>query len=261
MFKCEEHNKEFNCYDSLRKHYSRVHKVNSVDFYIKYNLNGIQSLCKCGCGQITTWNGHGFRDYRKGHIARIVNNWGHNLDAINKSSETRRQQFKNNERLVWNKGLNKETDIRIKKYGQTISNNFTDEQRKNYSERMKKEWVVGKLYAISGINSHNWKGGISHISCIIRSNSRYYREWIYPILVRDKFTCQHCGFQGKLEAHHTEQQYSDIVKLFIERKKEYTYEEKLIIAEQVIDYHIKNNVQGITLCKFCHKKEHASYNF
>ena len=131
-YKCKRCDKIFKKYSSLRKHVGRIHKIHSNDFYVEYNLNGIWPLCKCGCEQKVKWSAQlkGFRDYCAGHQSRVVNNWGHNKKAIEKSAETRRQQYANGERFVWNDGLTKDVDNRVKENGIKRSEAFTEEDRK-----------------------------------------------------------------------------------------------------------------------------------
>jgi len=137
MFKCKICTKKFNNYDSLRKHMGRIHKINSTNFYIQFYLNNKRPTCKCGCGEFTRFTGplHGFKEYKQGHISRIKNNWGHNQSAIDKSSETRRQQYKNGERQPWNKGLNK-TDKRVLAYSQKLTKENNPERAKNISKAL-----------------------------------------------------------------------------------------------------------------------------
>lgn len=40
-----------------------------------------------------------------------------------------------------------------------------------------------------------------------------------------------------------------------------TIDEKRKIVNKIVDYHITNNVSGITLCHSCHKIEHPGLNF
>lgn len=58
-----------------------------------------------------------------------------------------------------------------------------------------------------------------------------YKQWRDKVFKRDKYTCQHCGKRGRLNAHHIKS-YKDYPKL---RTK------------------LSN---GITLCKQCHIEEH-----
>jgi len=261
-FKCKYCDKEYNSYNSLRVHSSKIHNINSEKLYIDLYHNGKKPTCKCGCGEFTTRYGtKGFREYKKGHIARIHNNWGHNQKAIDKSSETRRKQYLNGERQVWNKGLTKESDARLKKQGETFSSRFTEEERKIRSDRMRKYRLDGTVNTPSGKNHWLWKGGISYISAIVRNDTKYYNEWIFPILKRDDFKCVKCKGTKKLQVHHTDIQFSEICAMFINKEKEYSHKDKKNIAEQIANYHIENNIAGETLCKKCHKELHSSYNF
>ena len=93
------------------------------------------------------------------------------------------------------------------------------------------------------------------------------------------FKCTKCGKQGNgggiLQVHHDKERFSEIVNSHAEKLNWYQELQdagydltndniillKTKISEAVMDYHIKNDVSGIVLCKFCHKKEHKSYNF
>ena len=157
MFQCKRCKKDFDKYESLRKHSSRIHKISSELFYREFYLNGKEPepvYCKCGCGNITTYKGIGrWYDYCKGHIARIHNNWGHNQKAIDASSATRREQFKSGERTIWNKGLTIDdpriaagtlkmnTPERALKLSIALTGKeHTDEHTQNWKNSMQKHW-------------------------------------------------------------------------------------------------------------------------
>jgi hypothetical protein len=53
---------------------------------------------------------------------------------------------------------------------------------------------------------------------------------------------------------------ADIISEFVDKSKEYTFDEKKSIVSDVIQYHTLENVSGVTLCKNCHTKLHPSYN-
>jgi very-short-patch-repair endonuclease len=91
----------------LRRHRTQKHGVNAEQTYVDYILNGIKPTCKCGCGEKPKYLGidAGYRDYIRGHAARVNNNWGHNPDAIKKSHETQKKMHDSGELNVWNKGL------------------------------------------------------------------------------------------------------------------------------------------------------------
>ena len=113
MVSCKECNREFESLDSLRRHRTQKHGVNAEQTYIDYILNGIKPTCKCGCGEKPKYLGidAGYRDYIRGHAARVNNNWGHNPDAIKKSHETQKKMHDSGELNVWNKGLTIERDL------------------------------------------------------------------------------------------------------------------------------------------------------
>ena len=107
QFKCKECGREFKSLDSLRRHRSQKHNINSEQSYIDYKLNGNKPTCKCGCGETTNFLSFkkGFTDYIRGHASRINNNWGHNPKALKKSHDTQRKMFRSEELEIWNKGL------------------------------------------------------------------------------------------------------------------------------------------------------------
>lgn len=266
MQQCKICEKEFETLDSLRKHNGRVHKINSQEFYNETVLNGEIPKCKCGCGETPTFITFtkGYNEWIRGHIARVNNNWGHNQKAIDSSAQTRREQYTNGEREVWNKGLTKETDERLRTYGElaskSINNNKEELKRRSewlqHARKYKKEFK-----AKSGKDSPRWKGGTSTINQLVRSNHRLYKEWIYPILVEQHFECQQCKSTKQLEVHHCEETMSNILNKLVDDISDYTFEEKKNKMDEVIDYHVKNKVKGEVLCKVCHMKHHPSYNF
>lgn len=263
MHICNQCNTEFETIDSLRRHSSRIHKISSQELYNDIILNGNVPTCKCGCDEVPRFIsfGNGYREWIKGHIARVENNWGHNQTAINKSAQTRREQYQKGERVVWNSGLNKEEHESLKIAGKKISKLFDTDKKLQYSKRMRQYRLDGTISTKYGKNSANWKGGTSPINSMIRANKRLYTEWIYPILKRDEFKCTQCGYTKELEVHHNEETMSDIVHKFVDKNKEYDFDEKRNIMNDVIDYHINNKVSGDVLCKECHKKLHPSYNY
>jgi hypothetical protein len=264
MHICKHCNTEFKTLDQLRRHTGRIHKINAQQLYNEVVLNSNIPKCKCGCGETTSFISftHGYKEWIRGHISRIENNWGHNQTAIDNSSKTRREQFNNGERTVWNVGLNKETDTRVMKNGQNTSKSIQSNPNELERRRLhtKKQWELGNLKSRWGINSANWKGGTSPINAMIRSNKRLYTEWIYPILKKDGFKCTKCGSTKELEVHHNEQIMSEIIAKYVDKTKDYTFDEKREIMNMVIDYHISNDISGDTLCKSCHCELHPSYN-
>ena len=263
-YKCEKCNKSFQCYDALRRHVGRIHKINSTIFYVETHLNGVWPTCKCGCDKKVLWSKQlkGFRNYVAGHQSRIKNNWGHNPVAIAHSSETRRRQFDNGERTVWNDGLtidDPRVKINIERSKQSINSN-TDELKRR-SELMSKNRKNGILPTLYGSNSSQWKGGVSEINNIARNDKRLYDKWKYPILIRDGFKCIKCGNTENLHIHHDRETMSEIVKKHVVDDEPKDFELKKLIAEKIVDYHINTKVSGITLCGKCHNELHPSLNF
>jgi hypothetical protein len=264
MLTCKHCQKELNNLDSLRIHSSKVHNISSQEVYDQYFLTDDRPKCKCGCGNYTPFKTlqYGYKEWIRGHASRVKNNWGHNQSAIDKSTKTRRTQFKNGERAVWNIGLNKETDERVFNYGKNVSisiksNPIELERRKQHIQQ---QWRDGIFKVKWGSDSANWKGGTSSINNLVRANKRLYTDWIYPILVRDGFKCVKCESTTKLEVHHTNETMSGILHMYVENDDDFTFDEKREIMNKIIDYHISNDVIGETLCKSCHMELHPSYN-
>ena len=263
MEQCNICDKEFEKLSSLRKHYGRTHSISSQEFYDEFVLDGKRPTCKCGCGEEVTYLSFkkGYREWVKGHIARVENNWGHNPEAIEKSAETRRQQYANGEREPWNKGLTVEDHPSIKKYGRSVSEAFTDDRKKEYSKRMRDMRLNDPRFETKyGKEAPGWKGGTSTINTLVRNNRRLYKEWKFPILKEQNFECQACGNTKKLEVHHNDETMANILNKLIDDISDYTWEQKQDLMNEVIDYHIDQNVKGEVLCKECHMKLHPSYN-
>jgi hypothetical protein len=231
-------------------------------------LNGVWPMCKCGCGEKMLWSYQlkGFRSFKAGHQSRIHNNWGHNQKAIDASSKTRREQFKSGERTPWNSGLTKSTDKRVKLNGElsgnSIRNNKEELKRRSiFMRELRKNGTIPTLYRE---NSSQWKGGVSSIQQLARSDKRLYDLWKYPILVRDGFKCKTCPNTKDLHVHHNGETFSEIIKKVMtisDYEKIDDFEVKKDVTARVIDYHVNNSVPGETLCKECHNNLHPSLNF
>lgn len=96
---------------------------------------------------------------------------------------------------------------------------------------------------LQGKNHHNWKGGITPLTKIIR-HSYKYRQWICDVFTRDDYTCQVCNKRGGyLHAHHLKEFFK-----ILENNNIKTIEQALNCQEL---WNINN---GQTLCKKCHNK-------
>jgi len=103
-------------------------------------------------------------------------------------------------------------------------------------------WNKGKRCPqLGGVNAANWKGGISFLVDLIRTNIKY-RQWRDDVFTRDNFICQGCGQIGnKLNAHHIKS-FSSILQYY-----EITTMEEALNCEEL--FNINN---GVTLCEECH---------
>lgn len=261
-------------------HFRKLHKGTSKKLYTLLYRNGIEPTCGCGCGGEVKYldMSRGFREFVRGHAACVSgkNNWGNNKKAQEKSQKTRNRMWKEGELRIWNKGLTKEDHSSVAQYGvkgsETISSN--SEELKVRAERMKKGRLNGTVPTLYGPEHSQWKGGISSLYEVSYSNTKLYKEWKYPLLAAAQFKCKKCKSPKNLHVHHDKENFSTILKTVAEENNwEYfisksihpnndkMFNLKIHIAEQVADYHIKNNVSGLVLCSECHKKEHPNLNF
>jgi len=265
MIKCEIDGKEFNNGGVFAKYLKKNYALTYRQYYHKYIVKSNEiPKCKCGCGEELNWTNVGYRNYKPSHHIRVKNPWGHNPTAILKSAETRRKQYASGQRKTWCDGLKKEDNISLQSAAKKLSERFTPEIKKEYSDRMSKMRNDGTILTLYREKSSQWKGGISSIQQIARNDKRLYDEWKYPILIRDGFKCKECPNTKNLHIHHNKESFSEIIKkvMTIEDYDNIEdFEVKKIITTKVIDYHIKNEVSGITLCKECHNKLHPSLNF
>ena len=105
-FKCHLCEKEYDNYISISLHYRKSHEVPSeVVRKLIYN-DGKDPLCKCGCGEIVSWNyrEQKFNDFKKGHYVRTIGGFYSN-DGLKKSLQKRKERFATGELQQWNKGV------------------------------------------------------------------------------------------------------------------------------------------------------------
>jgi len=131
MFKCTDCNIEFKSYKGLQAHNSKNHKIQGVDTHVNFYYNGEWPLCKCGCMEKLNFQGGKFGDYIRGHAAKI-NGGFYSKEGLEKSAETRREQFASGERTQWNKGISK-TEVQMKACIEAAQN---PERRKKISEKL-----------------------------------------------------------------------------------------------------------------------------
>ena len=202
--------------------------------------------CKCGCGDTVK------NEWSKGHYSRVHNNWGHNSKSIENSAKTRREQYKNGERKVWNDGLTIE-DERVKENCKNLVKwNTSNKAKKVKSSNMKKQWKSGNLKVLYGRDSSRWQGGTSPLSARVYASNKLYKEWKYPILKKAGFKCKECGSSKDLHIHHNKEMMNEILKKFTGKSNP---------VKKVVDYHVHNKISGVVLCYKHHKKQHPSLNF
>lgn len=261
---------------SFGRHCSKKHNLKEKELYLKmYNL--IEPTCACGCGKIVTFLsiGRGFRTYVKGHLSKVPgrNSWGNNPKALENSINTRREMFESGELVVWNVGLSKETDERVAAYGRAVSESIRGnleemERRREFFRQGRKDGTIPTQY---GPNHSQWNGGVSTIVRYCYANKRLQAEWKLPKLIVAGCKCTECGNNGQLHIHHDCEKMNDIIRKVmkendIELESIYQNPEgvpielKHRISDLVAEYHIKNNISGVVICKKCHKEEHSHMN-
>jgi len=264
MFECPNCDYQTEKLNSLRIHAAKVHQIISEDLYLQVVIKGPKPVCACGCEEFTKYNGliRGYTKYRPGHQARVKNNWGHNEKAKQKSQDTRRKMFQDGDLDVWNKGLTKE-DPRVAAYAQAMSESFTDEKRKEYGDRMRRNRLSGVVPSLHGPDHPNWKGGVSSLSTLCHSNQRLYKEWKYPKLVAAGFKCERCNSTDSLHVHHSETRMADLVNEVRRSQPDVLCDHESLtpMVNQVIDLHTIRDVPGLVLCSACHCLEHPPLNF
>ena len=152
LYKCPYCDRYFNTYNGLCKHVVRMKshgEKSSEDLLTDFKYDGVRPKCKCGCGEYTNISyvgGIHFCDYKIGHISRICNNWGHNKNAIHKSSITRKIQYKKGERIQWNKG---------RKWNETYDENTINKLKLVYKNEDRNKKISEKLKLLK--NTDEWK--------------------------------------------------------------------------------------------------------
>jgi len=266
MNRCPKCDSSFERLISLSTHYRNRHKGTSKELYVGLFCNDIEPTCGCGCGGSVRFTSitQGFCKYRKGHMQRVQNNWGHNKKAMEKSQATRREMHKRGEIKYWMQGKTVKTDSRVAELGRKISESWTDEKRKEYSERMKRNRLSGVIPTLTGSNHPQWKGGTSSIGQLARGSHRLYQEWKFPILKSANFQCERCESKNNLHVHHSQETMSEIIDQYVKEinpKLLDDFEIKRQIVESVIDHHLKESIPAEVLCESCHGTEHPSLNF
>lgn len=268
MFKCPYCNFETESSVKISRHISVTYGVSVKQACIDMFYNGVEPKCGCGCGKDVKFYSiaRKFATFSPGHQSRVKNNWGHNKKALEKSHTTMRKLRASGDIEVWNKGLKKETDERVKSNAESVSRTIKSdpEKIKARSTRMRKHRLDGTIRTVTGKEHGNWKGGTSPLSATCHGHSRLYNEWKYPKLKAADFKCTRCESSDRLCVHHDDKHMSEIIREVAEKhgweNKEDQQDLKSIIANDVAQYHLDNDVSGIVLCHDCHEDEHPSLN-
>ena len=244
-----------NLINSLRIHCQKKHKRSAQDLYDEIFE---KKTCECGCGSVTKFRGLqiGYVRFCNGHNTRVDNHWGNNPEAHRKSGETRKKLYADGTLVAWSKGLTKESDERVRIRGehgsQTIRSKPGELQKR--SERMKRLRLSGEIPTVYGHDMSQWNDGVSSIKAL--AHSMLFKEWKFPKLVAAQFMCSKCQSSNNLNVHHDEIKMSDIVRMFVPIDGDPTFEEKIKFTDQIVKYHIENDVSGVVLCLDCHQKCH-----
>lgn len=187
-FKCPYCDEVFETYNGLCKHVFRFsnHSCESKEQLLAdFAYNGVRPKCKCGCGGYTEIRYDGgvhFNDYIIGHSSRINNNWGHNKKAIEKSAETRREQYKSGERIQWNKG---------KKWNETYDDEKIKELMLQYEDFERNEKIRKALKGVPKSEEHAKK-------CRENGSSEYSKQRTRESLFK-RIQNQQFSLSSKLE--------------------------------------------------------------
>jgi len=132
MEKCYFCKREFETKGGLLTHVSVKHKIKHDEYKVLTEHNNVWPICKCGCGEKVNWSGElkSFCDYKRGHISRIHNNWGHNKKAIEKSSNTRKKLASDGKWKVWNDGKSYE-ELKGKEWSDNFTKQISDDKERN----------------------------------------------------------------------------------------------------------------------------------
>ena len=159
LFVCSGCVREFDNYESFRKHLSSTHKIKSEETFIKYKCNGIKPTCGCGCGGETKFLGDnkGYRNFISGHNSSTSNNNFHkNPDSKIKSAKTQSENWKLGLYRRWWDEDTEETKEKIEGIKEKLRNNIergkkisrsltgvpkSDEHKRNNSISAKQRYV------------------------------------------------------------------------------------------------------------------------
>lgn len=125
-------------------HLATVHEIKDPElFYIEIFLSGKKKTCSCssGCEAVIPWAG-----WKKGYTSKYVRGHNARVDSVYKNPERqaefakkRHEGHSSGRYAIWNKGLSKETDERVKTQSARISSSLNA----GYSSGQIIDWRVG----------------------------------------------------------------------------------------------------------------------
>jgi len=259
-FQCPNCESSYVKLDSLRVHWTKKHKLTSLELQLLLFHNNVRPTCECGCKEHTRFETLqlGFARFVNGHNARVHNSWGHNPIAMKKSHDVQRELWKTGGMTKWRLGLSVD-DPRNKALIEKMT--FTARTdlklRAHRSKMMSENRLNGTVQTLTGSLHPGWKGGTSALQPACRS--KLFNVWTYPRLKASNFKCNECASSSKLEVHHDVERFAAILQLAIKELGEpgENFEKKSAIANWVADYHVENDVSGVVLCNECHDKRHV----
>lgn len=137
--------------------------------------------------------------------------------------------------------------IRMKQNNPMYNRDIRNKASATFKERVSK----GEIKYKHGQEHHLWKGNRDRAQTI---RTRLYKEWIKPTLEKYKFKCHICGFTGRLEVHHENESFADVLFRFCPNGLDNLNQEEFeLVILEVIEYH-KNYVIGIPYCIKHHKE-------
>lgn len=289
MYNCPECQKSYDSINSIAKHWSRSHKLNTKYLFLKLN-NVSEPTCACGCGGEVKFLdlARGFTTYIVGHASRVKNNFQTEKSKTN-SLITRKKMLeegtwkpfqRNDTGTVWNSGLSKESDERV---NNIFIKRDTEEYKKKSSQRMTEGRKNGSIRTLYGKEHPQWNGGTSSLTAVCYSNKKLFDGWKKKLFEASNYTCNKCGLQScknnfvELQVHHNKIKMTTIIRLIAEQEgweerisgigsisklnDDNLLELKNKISDLVAEYHVNNNIPGLVLCKECHREEHPNLNF
>lgn len=253
------------CLNQIKTPYNEVYNLfdksgckllTSEEEYIN-NLTGYNLKYKCSCGNISTIDLYSFKTG-----TRCRNCMGEKLRIIKATPYNDVKEYIESfegYKLLSTEYINCDTALEIKCPEDHIFN-MDFYHFKNRGQRCS---VCNSLRDRSGENSNTWKGGLTSLNQMLRSN---LKEWKFKSLEKHNFQCVITGNKRNLHVHHIIPFNVVIAEVLNELNipneklvKDYTDEEVNNIKIMIDDYHSKN--LGVPITKKYHKLFHSIYGF